>query len=402
VPHPPAYVTGLDSDLGKLRAEFEGKDARARDYRVAFENAREKAIADRVDLAKDADRYRELQDLRKRFDGASDEAQEALGRWTDAVSGGKGHRAATGKGREGRLDGIGKAFIDSLGGKELKALTTGASVVPSFWDSRIRDLPQRQLFLRSLIPTLRADSDLVSFLRQTVATHAAAPVAAGGLKPTSTYTVERVDQPVRVIAHVTEALDRSLLSDQDALVDFLDQQLRLGVLLGLEQQIISGSGTAPNLRGILNTVGVGSVTRNVAGNESRTDAIYRALTTVRLNFFEPDGIVLHPNDWQEIRLQKNLDGDYQTGDVIEADPDRLWGKEIITSPVITEGTALVGAFAVGATIWEREENRVTFAETGLGGGTDELFVRNLVVWRGESRVAFGVERPAAFCQVLAI
>ena len=115
--HPPSYVTGLapTNDLATIRAEFEAKDARARDYRVEFEKAREKAIADKVDLAKDADRYRELQDLAKRFDGASDEAQEALGRWTDAVKSGKDHRAATGKGREGRLDGVGAAFIKSSG-----------------------------------------------------------------------------------------------------------------------------------------------------------------------------------------------------------------------------------------------------------------------------------------------
>jgi len=43
----------------------------------------------------------------------------------------------------------------------------------------------------------------------------AAPVAAGAVKPTSTYTVERIEEPVRTIAHVTEALDRNLLAGPD-------------------------------------------------------------------------------------------------------------------------------------------------------------------------------------------
>ena len=40
------------------------------------------------------------------------------------------------------------------------------------------------------------------------------------------------------------------------------------------------------------------------------------------------------------------------------------------------------------------------AESGaLGAGAVEIFSRNQVVMRAEERIAFGVERPAAFCQV---
>jgi HK97 family phage major capsid protein len=70
---------------------------------------------------------------------------------------------------------------------------------------------------------------------------------------------------------------------------------------------------------------------------------------------------------------------------------------VITSVAIAEGTALVGAFALGATIWDRETARVTFSESH-----DDLYVKNQVIFRGEERLAFGVERAPAFCEVTGI
>jgi len=248
-----------------------------------------------------------------------------------------------------------------------------------------------------VIPVRPCDGDSVWYVRQTVLTNNAAPVAAGEEKPKSVITVERVEAPVRVIAHVSEALDRSLLSDAEQLVSFIDSEMRLGVLLAEEDQILNGNGTPPNLRGILNTVGVQT---QAITTETIADVVFKAITKVRLAFFEPDAIVLHPNDFEDVRLSKAAGGDEQhlSAPITAEDPDRLWGIPVITSPVIAEGTGLVGAFAAGSTVWDRETARVTFAETGLGDNAgEELFTRNLVRYRVEERIAFSVERPAAFC-----
>ena len=93
--------------------------------------------------------------------------------------------------------------------------------------------------------------------------------------------------------------------------------------------------------------------------------------------------------------------DQVAGVGFQADPERLWGKPIITSPVIAQGTVLVGNFQVGATVWDRESARITFTESGLAdaGAGSELFTRNQIRFRAEERIAFGVERPAAFTEV---
>lgn len=72
----------------------------------------------------------------------------------------------------------------------------------------------------------------------------------------------------------------------------------------------------------------------------------------------------------------------------------------MVSPVVAAGVALVGDFTTGATIWDREQARVTFTAAGLSDdGTSEMFRKNEIRFRGEERLAFGVEWPAAFCAV---
>jgi HK97 family phage major capsid protein len=178
----------------------------------------------------------------------------------------------------GRVDGLGSEFVKQMGEKALDGTTGGATMPGSFFDPRLRELPHRKLFVRSLIPTTRVNSDKVAYIRQTVLTNNAAAVAAGALKPTSVITAAREEAPIRVIAHISEALDRSMLSDYDQLIRFIDDQLRLGVLLEEERQILLGSGVAPNLTGILTTVGIQTQAK---GADPVPDAVHKAITKVR-------------------------------------------------------------------------------------------------------------------------
>jgi HK97 family phage major capsid protein len=130
-------------------------------------------------------------------------------------------------------------------------------------------------------------------LQKTRTNAAAAPVAAGALKPESTLEIERKETPVKVIAHIVPTLDRSLLKDLPQLTDFLSQELRLGVLLGEESQILTGDGTGTNFVGVLHA----GITMQALGADSRSDAIYKAMTTLRNALYEPDAVVLNPSDY---------------------------------------------------------------------------------------------------------
>jgi HK97 family phage major capsid protein len=69
------------------------------------------------------------------------------------------------------------------------------------------------------------------------------------------------------------------------------------------------------------------------------------------------------------------------------------GKRVIISPVLDPGTALVGSFATGAAICDREQPRVDFTDGG------DLFEKNQVVFRGEERITLAIFRDSAFCTV---
>jgi|GEM_PF-3579968 len=384
-----------------LKGALERKRQDAAQAWALFDTEKRRAVDAGVDISQDGAEFKKLDELHSSYKKAAAEQKDLESRLFAEYEKGNAKFPTI---PSNRASGVGAEFLRRIGAgvAGLKALdgTSGGSMVPAFFSPDILNLPTRQLFVRSLIPVTPVTGDKVAYLQHSVFTNAATAVAAGGLKPTSVLTVARLEDTVRTIAHVSEALDRALLSDFDALVTFIDQNLRLGVLLAEENQILNGNGTAPNLRGILNTAGIGTQAR---GADSRTDALHKAINSCRLAFHEPDAIVLHPTDWQTVRLEKNANGEYIAGDVVQGDPDRLWGKQIITSPVLAQGTGLVGAFGHGAQLWDREEARVTFTESGLGDTAgQELFTRNQIRFRAEERVAFGVPFPAAFCSVTSL
>ena len=67
-----------------------------------------------------------------------------------------------------------------------------------------------------------------SFLQQSVRTLNAAPVAAGGTKPTSVVSVVAIENRLRVVAHISEQIDHYLLSDAVNLERFVEDELVCG------------------------------------------------------------------------------------------------------------------------------------------------------------------------------
>jgi HK97 family phage major capsid protein len=101
--------------------------------------------------------------------------------------------------------------------------------------------------------------------------------------------------------------------------------------------------------------------------------------------------VLNPEDWEAIELQKASDGMYVwTNPAVMAGP-QLWGKRVIPTNSITAGTFLVGAFSLGAQIWDRMDAAV---QISYEDGTN--FQKNMATLLCEERLALTVYRPGAF------
>ena len=95
-----------------------------------------------------------------------------------------------------------------------------------------------------------------SYLRQTTRTNNAAPVAAGGLKPTSIFTLTRVEGRLRVVAHISEPIPEYWLKDGTALKQFVNGEMVSGLAEAVAAQAITGDGVGENLAGIATTSGI--------------------------------------------------------------------------------------------------------------------------------------------------
>lgn len=281
-----------------------------------------------------------------------------------------------------------------------KALVpSGSVVVPNLTAGIVRtaDRPRSLLQLVPLAPRL-VETDQYSFLRETVRTHAAAPVATGALKPTSVYSVARLDATVKTIAHLSERIPRQTLADARLLQAYVEGSLREGVELALEDQVVNGPGTGENLLGIDDTPSI----QQQAWSTNILITTRKAVTKLEAVQIPGGAFVLTPADWESVELFADSTGDFIMGDQVPVNraARTLWGQPVVTSTTVDAGKGFLVDFAGSTMLWEREGVRVDWSENtydSVAAATD--FERNLVRFRAEGRWGFAVTRPAGVVEI---
>ncbi len=233
------------------------------------------------------------------------------------------------------------------------------------------------------------DSNVVSYYEETTFTNAAATVAEGAAKPEAALDFTERTETVRKIATWIPATSE-FLQDNAGLRSYLEGRMRFMVEREEENQLLNGDGTAPNISGILDRA-----IQTIASTND-LDAIYQGMTEVRVDgLAEPTAVVIHPLSWQNLRLAKNADDIYYGPGPFNPDTgERIWGLPVRVTPLIAEGTALVGAFRPFAQIFRKGGIRVVASTEHAS-----YFVENKVAILAEERLTLAVYRPAAFCSV---
>jgi len=278
--------------------------------------------------------------------------------------------------------------------------------------------PMRTKRVRDLFPVRTTTAAVIEYFRQlgfttpiqggygfAAGVNSASTVAerngannAFAMKPQSSFSFVGEQAPIRTLAH-WEAAHRNVLADEPQLRSIIDNELMYGLRLLEDDQILNGNGAGENLLGVLNTPNIqeyawsSGATSPVA--DTKADAIRRAATLSFLAYYEPSGIVLHPNDWEDIELTKDNQGQYLVAvSVAMGGEPRVWRMPVVDTPAITEGTALVGAFGTAAQLYDREQASIRISEQH-----SDFFVRNAIVVLAEQRLALAVKRPEAFVKV---
>jgi HK97 family phage major capsid protein len=180
---------------------------------------------------------------------------------------------------------------------------------------------------------------------------------------------------------------------------FMPQELARACYDLESDQILNGNGTAPNMLGILNTPGL--LTRAV-GTGTAIDAIVSAFADLRVgpSFAFADLVVLHPEDWRYLKLQKSTTGLYvlaQNEPNLLGDLDNLFGVHVLTTTKLAQGTGLVLDSNISCQAWTRLGMEVMANQYG-----SYEFSQNAWTFRAEERVTVGVVRPSAIAKVTGI
>jgi HK97 family phage major capsid protein len=112
---------------------------------------------------------------------------------------------------------------------------------------------------------------------------------------------------------------------------------------------------------------------------------------------------MNPLDWAVLRLQKDANKQYFAGGPFTGaygqngpfnSVDTLWGKPVIQTPSIAQGTAAVGGFRECGQIFRRQGITVEMTNTN-----QDDFINNLITVRAYERLALAVYRPNGFGKV---
>jgi HK97 family phage major capsid protein len=178
----------------------------------------------------------------------------------------------------------------------------------------------------------------------------------------------------------------------DSLGAFLDNELRYGLAFAEEQQLLYGSGVSPNLFGIIPQAQPFAPAFTIEV-QTQLDVILLAILQAELALFPVTGIVLHPTDFRKMQLIKSSINTYLGNGPWQSGQSTLWGCPVARSLSINEGDFLVGAFGLGAQVFDRED-----AQIFLSTEDSDNFRRNLVTCLAEERLTLTVPRPQAFVQ----
>lgn len=290
-----------------------------------------------------------------------------------AASGESGKRLAFTKAMAGQA--VTKILGAGLGEKAVAP--SGAATVSQEFDGDPIALGRPAQSLLSVLPVKVHGSPQFSYLRQLLRTNNAGVVTEGTVKPTSVYTVTKIEDQLDVIAHLSEAIPRYWIADNGSLEQWLTSELAYGLSVAVE---------AMALAAITGTSGI-QVNAYAA---SPLVTLRKSVTKLEATGYTPSAFVLHPNDWEAIELlvssttaieHMNLPYDPATR--------RLYGVPVVITNAATEGTS--HTLAEGAVALDTDSHGVAIQWSETSNADD--WSKNLIRARCEGRYATSVFAP---------
>ena len=250
--------------------------------------------------------------------------------------------------------------------------------------------PEQQLIVENLIPHIPVSSSAVEYLKHTGFTNNAGVVAEGAAKAESTFEFDLATANVVTIAHWTKITDQ-LAADAPAVTAYINAKMLYGLQLKVDNQIISGTGTSTQLGGFLKSGNHTDYSSAVTVPTGANLMDFALLIKTKLDTlgYPPKVLLLNPEDWAGLALLKDAQKRYLLGGPAGVTTKSLWGLPVETSASVPSGKYIMADFALGSTIYDRQEVALEIDREG------DDFRKNLLTIRVERRLGLGVEDAAA-------
>ena len=259
-----------------------------------------------------------------------------------------------------------------------------------------------------LFDQIQTDQNAFVYLEETTFTNNAGEIAESGdissANESALAFTERTES-IRKIATFLPVTDE-LLADVAGIQGYVNSRLTTMMTLRMDNQLLNGDGSAPNLTGVLNKSGINTFAYgSYTGELRKIGQIYQAITEIRKDaFIEPDAVIMHPSDWYDIvtttssvETSGSRNPLFVVAGGFGADvAPTIWGLKVVPSTAIAEGTMLVGKFGGGdaAQIVSRQG-----VDLAVSDSHSDFFAKNQLAIRLTMRMGFVVYKPTAFCSI---
>ncbi|MFJ4918136.1 phage major capsid protein [Streptomyces sp. NPDC088726] len=259
--------------------------------------------------------------------------------------------------------------------------------------------PDFPLLVANLLDRQTSDGTTLEYMRDTSGPQStwnkAAVVAEGGDKPKSgPFTFDLITTTLKTVAHWVP-ITRQAADDDSQLMGYINGRLTYGLDYKRDREILTGNGTT-EMQGILTTPGIGAYQPASGNTDAKLITVRKAKTQGELAMYPPDAIVMNPLDWQDIELDTDVNGQFRVITTVtdSGAPMRIWGLTVVTSVAMTAGTALLGGYRTGATLWERQGITILMTDSHA-----DYFTANTLVILAERRANVAVHTPQAFVKI---
>ena len=263
--------------------------------------------------------------------------------------------------------------------------------------SGIKFNPSNVTNMLNVIPTASTSSNVIRFVKENSYTNNTGATAEGSAPSDSEFSLVASDAIVQKMASVM-TISQEMLDDTPALAGYLNTRLVGKLNETIDDQLIGGSGSSPNLLGLLNggtafVTGASGAFYQSIDNAQELDVLYVALNQLALANYSANAIILNPTDFHKIALLKDTTNEYLRGNSIVSSDGflRINGTPVIMNNKISAGNFIVGDFSQGSQVFQREGVNVAF-----GYEDSDNFSKYLVSVRAIARLAHAVYLPDAF------